>query len=108
MFRQSFLNTNLKFKKYYLIIAIISLLITIFFGWYIITSKHQSIKEHVEQVLFAQEQLYKIHFKKTLETLEQLSSMYAGDKIVQDIFQKGRDAVESEGGGACLCWKTNM
>ncbi len=91
---------NTKYLRSFSLILILIFLTVSLVTWYIIRREHIAINAHVQQIFDAQKQMYKINFVKTLETLEQISFIFAGNKQVQSLFRQGRDAVEREGGGA--------
>jgi len=89
-----------KFMKFYLLTAVLSLAGVILLTWGTINTQRDEFKNSITQVLQAQRDLYENNLHTTLETLEQIASIYAGDERVQELFRQGREAVEREGGGA--------
>ena len=88
-----------KFILTYISIMIISISAVVLFAWIDINSSEKAFAERIKQTLKSQKRLYEIHTEKTFKSLEQLASVYAGDKRIQQLFLNGVDAVKREGGG---------
>ena len=91
---------NAKFLTISLLTILFSITAVTLYTYHTINKSQDSLETHITQVLLSQKQLYDTYTEKSLESLEQFASIYAGNKQIQQLFLQGKKAIKSEGGGA--------
>lgn len=87
------------FTHIYLLTCLLSGAGVLLITFDLIEDHQRKFRANVTQVLNYHKQIYEISVEERLKGLEQLASIYAGDKQIQEVFAKGNKAVLTEGGG---------
>jgi len=91
---------NHRFIAVYFFLALLSSVLVGIVTWNTIDARTKKLNGHIEQLLHGEARLYKVNWAANLKFLEYISFIYAQDTRIQELFKKGRDAVQREGGGA--------
>ncbi|MCK5069643.1 MAG: hypothetical protein KAR01_03845, partial [Desulfocapsa sp.] len=74
---------NAKFLTISLLTILFSITAVTLYTYHTINKSQDSLETHITQVLLSQKQLYDTYTEKSLESLEQFASIYAGNKQIQ-------------------------
>lgn len=85
--------------RIYLLTCLLSGAGVLYLTFDIIADHKRKFQANVSQVLNYHKQIYEISVEERLKGLEQIASIYAGNKQIQKLFAKGNEAVLAEGGG---------